>query len=181
MPAIYSELITSHNRKVLEDTKPQVAPTRTCNCDNPDSCPLNGNCLVDAVVYKADVFPEELAPDSEYYVGHTEPFFKGRFNDHNTSFRYVWYKTKSKLATHVWNLKEEGKTPVIKWSILKKTTPYRAGSKKCNICLWEKYFIINGDEKMINKKDELLGKCKHRDKFLLQNYKSRNRNRIRDR
>ena len=131
--------------------------------------------MQNAVVYKADVYPDAQAPEFEYYVGNTEPMFKGCWSDHNTSFGYERYKTKSKLSKHIWKLKEEGKTPNIKWSILRQCAPYRAGSKRCNLCLGEKYFIIKGDSKMINKKDELLGMCKHKDKFLLKNYKNRKR------
>ena len=171
MPNIASH-IKAHNRKVLQEPTRQEEPEVTCNCQNADNCPLNGNCLQDAVVYKADVFPEAQAPESEYYVGNTEPLFKGRWSDHNTSFRYERYRTKSKLSKHIWKLKEEGKTPHIKWSILRRWAPYRADVVTC---LGEKNFIIKGDNKMINKKDELLGMCKHKDKFLLKNYKNRNR------
>ena len=174
MPNIASH-IKAHNRKILKEPT-QIEPSEvTCNCQNADNCPLNGNCMQDAVVYKADVYPDVQAPEFEYYVGNTEPMFKGRWSDHNTSFRYERYRTKSKLSKHIWKLKGEGKDPHIKWSILRRCAPYRAGSKRCNLCLGEKYFIIKGDNKMINKKDELLGMCKHKDKFLLKNYKNRNR------
>ena len=174
MPNIASH-IKAHNRKLLKEPTPQEAPTHTCNCLNESNCPLEGNCLQDAVVYKADVFPVAEAPEFEYYVGNTEPMFKGRWSDHNTSFRYERYKTKSKLSKYVWKLKEEGRSPLIKWSILRRCAPYRAGSKRCNLCLGEKYLILKSDAKMINKKDELLGMCRHKDKFLLKNYKNRNR------
>ena len=173
MPNMASH-IKAHNRKVLQENNPPAeAPERTCNCRDADNCPLDGNCLQNAVVYQSDVTPDPGEP--QYYVGVTEPMFKYRWNDHNSSFRNEQYKNKSKLSALVWKLKEEGKNYNLKWSILKKSSPYRAGSKRCNLCLWEKYFIINGDNKMINKKDELLGKCRHREKFLLKNYKNRNR------
>ena len=166
--------IKANNRKVLKKaTTQETTPLRTCNCRNAESCPLDGNCLQNAVVYRADISPEEGV--NKYYVGLTEQSFKGRWADHNSSLRNIRYKTKSKLSTYVWNKREENTEPNIKWSILKKCTPYRAGAKQCNLCLWEKFFIVKGDQNMINQKDELLGKCRHRDKFLLSNYKNRKR------
>ena len=156
-----------------KNNPPEKTPVRTCNCHNTDNCPLNGNCLQQAVVYRADVTPDQGEP--KYYVGLTEPSFKGRWADHKSSFRNIQYKSKSKLSAFVWSLREENIDSDIKWSILRKCTPYRAGGKQCNLCLWEKYFIIKGDHHMINQKDELLGKCRHRDKYLLKNYKNRNR------
>ena len=34
--------------------------TRTCNCQDKTSCPLNGKCLQEGVVYKAIVTQQEL-------------------------------------------------------------------------------------------------------------------------
>ena len=172
MPSMAAH-IKAHNRKVFQEINPTDAPDHTCNCKNDDICPLAGDCLQKAVVYQSDVTPD--SEESQYYIGVTEPTFKTRWHDHNSSFRNEKYRHKSKLSTFVWKLKEQGKNYNLKWSILKKSTPYRVGSKRCNLCLWEKYFIIKGDNNMINKKDELLGKCRHTQKFLLKNFKNRNR------
>ena len=174
MPNISSH-IKAHNRKVLQKANPTgETPGRTCNCHDTDNCPLNGNCLQQAVVYRADVTPEQGEP--MYYVGLTEPPFKGRWADHKSSFRNVQYKSKSKLSAFVWDLREKNINSVINWSlVLRKCATYRAGGEQCNFCFWEKYYIIKGDYHMINQKDELMGKCRHRDKFLLKNYKNRNR------
>jgi hypothetical protein len=165
--------IASHNRKILRESKEQDAHApRTCNCVHPENCPLDGNCLVEAVVYEADVTPE--ITEEQSYLGSTEPAFKGRWGDHCTSFRHERYKTKSKLSSFIWKLTEQQENYQIKWSVVKKSIPYRAGSKRCNLCLWEKYHILNCDkDKFLNKRDELLNKCRHRDKFLLRNFKDR--------
>ena len=165
--------IASHNRKILQKSKEQDAPApRTCNCDHPENCPLDGNCLEEAVVYKADVTPEITRGQS--YHGSTEPAFKGRWNDHRTSFRHERYKTKSKLSTFIWKIQEQRENYEIKWSVVKKSIPYRTGSKKCNLCLWEKYYILNCDkDEFLNKRDEILNKCRHREKFLLRKFKDR--------
>ena len=171
MPNIKSN-ITSHNQKVLAaHNSPKQTPLTQCNCNNAESCPLKGECLTPAVVYKADVKPSNEIEKN--YFGISEPPFKGRWQDHNTSFKYPKYKNKSKLSSFVWQCKEKRKGYNIKWSILKKCKPYRPGSKRCYLCLSEKLFIINGNENMINKRDELVNKCRHVDKFLLYNYKEK--------
>ena len=124
-------------------------------------------------MYRADITTEMGEPN--FYVGLTESTFKGRWADHKSSIRNIQYRTKSKLSAFVWDLKENNVNCTMKWSVLKKCNPYRAGSKHCSLCLWEKYYIIKGDQKMLNHKDELLGKCRHQDKFLLKNYKNRRR------
>ena len=42
----------------------------------------------------------------------------------------------------------------------------------CNLCIAEKYYIIcHPKEASLNKRTELISKCRHRDKFLLRNVK----------
>ena len=79
-------------------------------------------------------------------------------------------------------MKDKGQNCEINWSIIRKSCPFKAGSKKCNLCLWEKFHILKGNgNKLLNKRDELITKCKHVDKYLLRNYKGRNRGRGRGR
>ena len=48
--------ISSHNIKVLEESRSTGSHVpRTCNCPQPDECPLDGNCLASAIVYQADI------------------------------------------------------------------------------------------------------------------------------
>ena len=174
MPNMASH-IASHNRKILQKSREQDLPDgRTCNCEEPGSCPLNGNCLQEAAVYQADVTPE--TEEEQSYLGVTEPPFKGRWSDHCTSFRYEKYKSKSKLSTYIWKLQKKRENYDIKWSIVRKSAPYRPGSKNCDLCLWEKYYILNSDkDRFLNKRDEIMNKCRHREKFLLKNFKDRGR------
>ena len=108
--------------------------------------------------------------------------FKERLSDHRTSFNYEQYKNKSKLSSFIWETKNKKQNFEIKWSVIRRSTPYKAGSKKCNLCLWEKFHIMTGDkDKLLNERNELITKCRHVDKFLLKNYKSRRRGRGRGR
>ena len=61
----------------------------------------------------------------------------------------------------------------MKWKIIDKSHPYKNGSKRCNLCITEKLHIINADEtNSINKRSELISKCRHENKFYLRNYKT---------
>ena len=57
------------------------------------------------------------------------------------------------------------------WSILDKAKPYSSASKKCMLCLTEKYHIIFSTKNLLNKRNELVTKCRHENKFYLRNYK----------
>ena len=73
-------------------------------------------------------------------------------------------------------MKNKGQNFEIKWSVIRRSNPYKAGSKKCNLCLWENFHIMTEDkDKLLNERNKLITKCRHVDKFLLKNYKSRRR------
>ena len=65
-------------------------------------------------------------------------------------------------------------TPSLKWYIIKSVPGYSNISKRCMLCLHEKYEILNypDQQKLLNKRSELVLKCRHINKFLLSNYKS---------
>ena len=135
---------------------------------------LDGNCFESALVYKADYLARNRCNEDKYYNGSTEGIFKTKFNDHNTSR----YRTKTKLSGFIWALQDKEQNYEIKWSVLKKSTAYQNGSRRCNLCLTEKLCILEGDkEKMINKRDELMNSCPHRKKYFLKNYKDRDERR----
>ena len=180
MPNIAAH-ISSHNKNIMQVSKNSQDPNpRMCDCQLPENCPLSGKCKQSAVIYNADVKPE-LDLERNYF-GLTEGPFKERLSDHKTSFKYEKYKNKSKLSSFIWETKKKKQKFTINWSIVRRSTPYKAGSNKCNLCLWEKFHIMKGDkDKLLNERNELITKCRHVDKFLLKNYKGRRRGRGRGR
>ena len=49
---------------------------------------------------------------------------------------------------------------------------YNNRTKRCNLCIAEKYFIMcKPKTATLNKRNELISKCRHKDKFLLRNVK----------
>ena len=57
----------------------------------------------------------------------------------------------------------------VKWRILRSCQTYSNVSKKCNLCLQEKYFIIfRKDLSSLNKRNELASSCCHRNRLSLK-------------
>ena len=62
----------------------------------------------------------------------------------------------------------------INWNIAMKSQKYVCGSRKCHLCICEKLLISIADPNvLLNKRDELVSKCRHRNKFTLKCFKDR--------
>ena len=161
--------IQAHNKMILSNKKADRAPM--CNCRQKDSCPLDGKCLDRNIVYCGNVTVNDLDEGSNYF-GVTENTFKDRSYKHRNSFKYDSKANSTELSKYVWDLQKNGTTDyVIKWSIIDHARPYVNGSKKCNLCITEKYHIITSSLNLLNKRSELVSKCRHENKFYLANYK----------
>ena len=158
-------IIRSHNAKVLSPTTTNpTTPKRTCNCRQPQNCPLGGMCLTECIVYKATV----SAPNrpTRVYHGLTEGPFKTRFNNHTTSLRLEGHRKETELSKYMWELKDLGLAGEVRWEIAKRAAPYKCGARRCDLCLTEKMVIATADPTtMLNKRSELVSTCRHRAKF----------------
>ena len=66
-----------------------------------------------------------------------------------------------------------GHEPIIKWSIADRATAYQPGSRSCNLCLTEILTILLADKRTaLNKRSELTGKCRHKNKYKLKNVRA---------
>ena len=54
MPNIKTE-IHKHNESTLEKAQQKHPDTQLCNCTNKKQCPLNGQCLIETIVYQANI------------------------------------------------------------------------------------------------------------------------------
>ena len=165
------KIVKSHNKRLSPTTKATNLP---CNCRVKKDCPLNGDCRKSSVVYKCEVTVPNLP--KKVYIGLTERQFKDRYNSHKQSMNNEKYANSTTLSTYVWKLKNSYKaTPVLKWSIVKHARPYSNTSRNCFLCLQEKFEILNYEKKdeLLNKRSEIIAKCRHMNKFLLANYKSK--------
>ena len=161
-----SHTISSHNKRILSSSKPTAKPVSAsnCNCRNTNECPLEKNCLEECLIYKATVSSDE---GMKQYIGSTEASFKARFTQHKASLLNAGKSSATALSKHVWDLKTRSVPYEIKWKIVAKCQPYRCGTRRCGLCIEEKYHILNGDKMCLNRNSELLQKCRHSNKHKL--------------
>ena len=165
MPNMKS-IISSHNKHVLSNSTTQQPDT--CNCRKKRDCPLEGKCLRTNVIYQATVTTETT---TEAYVGLVTNF-KERYRNHQTSFRHLNRRNETELSKDVWTLQDDKKSFKIKWTVLNKCKPYSSTSKKCNLCLYEKFIIICEKELCnLNTRNELESSCPYRNKYVLRNFR----------
>ena len=162
------KLISNHNQKIFKPkTTHEQAPT--CNCrPNSDPCPMEGNCLVDKLVYRATVTDENQ--NVETYTGLTGNTFKKRYYGHSHSFREQESEHATTLSAHIWKLKKKKKKFDVKWEVVARAGDFNPVSKKCQLCLKEKYYILfHQGGATLNKRSELFSTCRHRLRRLLCN------------
>ncbi|XP_068712987.1 uncharacterized protein [Montipora foliosa] len=95
-------IIKNHNKKILNNNS---TSQNGCNCRKKDQCPLDNNCLITSVIYKANVTTDK-DNTGKYYIGLTEGTFKQGYTQPNLSFRNRKYASRTKLAKHIWKLKD---------------------------------------------------------------------------
>ena len=167
MPSMKS-IIQSHNSKILNQNPTETQSNAGCSCQDPSECPLDGQCLISNIVYQATVTRADDGSKATY-VGLASTTFKERFNNHTSSFRNSTNVTQ--LSNHIRELKAERVQHEVKWKILKKCSKYNAATKKCQLCTYEKYFIIcKSHLATLNKKTELMNTCPHRKRSKLKAY-----------
>ena len=168
MPNV-KHLIDGHNKAILKNAgiaQPRQDEEKKCNCRKKEECPLDGECLVNEVVYQATV---ETKDTKETYISLTANQFKARYRNHQMSFRHEKRRNETELSKHLWKLKEQNKDFTVAWKIIAKAKPYTNLTKRCNPCTSEKFFLITKPHKStLNKRNELISTCRHRRKFILR-------------
>ena len=102
------------------------------------------------------------------YIGMSAPPLRHRISTHVSSFKNETNQTE--LSTKVKNLKKENVQYSLKFHLLENKTSYKPEIKRCNLCITEVYHIIYGKyDNLINSKQEIMNKCRHRAKFKLGN------------
>ena len=158
-------IISAHNKNILEPRR--ETSDFGCNCmTGPDTCPLQANCLIPNLVYKAVVNSTE---GPRTYFGQTTVTFKKRWNIHKSNFRTGAKNTY--LASYVLSLKNKNLDYSIAWSVASTPQPYKRGGKECDLCLTEKTLIAkNMSRTSINRRTEILNKCRHKEGHTLNNF-----------
>ena len=159
------EIIRSHNSNIINR---QHTQEERCNCRKKEECPLPGKCTIASIIYEAKVTTPH---ETKRYIGLTSTTFKSRFSNHKASFLDRKKKNSTELSNYIWKLKDNRTPYEISWHILKHARPYSPRTNRCNLCLWEKYYIITSNkDKILNSRSELISTCRHRNKFLLSEY-----------
>ena len=167
MPNLKQIIDGANKRKSQQEPANSTASTNNCNCRKPDECPLQKQCTTSGIVYQATVTVKGTNQTATY-VGMTETSFKLRYANHKQSFKQERYRTQTELSKHIWSLKDAKTTYDTKWRILQRARPYSTGSKKCNLCTAEKYYILCKPEMAsLNTRAQMVSTCIHRKKHLL--------------
>ena len=161
--------IARHNHKVQKKDKQEVQTDPGCNCNGRmGPCPLDGGCLVEKVVYRAKVTEDDRTVNT--YTGLTGNTFKDRFYSHRSSFENRDHPNHTTLSSHIWNLKDSNKNYETSWSIVDRANDFDPATRKCRLCLKEKYYIIFQPEgATLNQRSELYSTCRHRLRQTLAN------------
>ena len=80
------QIIDNHNKRILNSSKhindtadnTNTKDSKTCNCRQKNTCPLNGNCLQSSLIYQAAVTRKDNNT-TETYIRLTENDFKTRY------------------------------------------------------------------------------------------------------
>ena len=167
MPNLKSQ-ISKHNFKILKDEETPMS-RGGCNCRKSGGpCPLGGHCLTESLVYRAEVIDEN--DNRATYTGLTGNTFKARHYRHKSSFKHRKLEYDTTLASYIWSLKDNNLSYQINWSEICRAPRFNPITRKCRLCIKEKYHIIFQPEgALLNKRSELFSTCRHRLRDLLIN------------
>ena len=163
-------IINNHNKNILR--KKSSRNTSTCKCRDKEACPLNGQRQIGEVVYEGTLSSNQPNYKEKKYFGIAEESFKGRLYNHNLCFRNEFYKSDTELSKELWQMKMKNYSPKITWKIISLSYNYRI--RKCYLFLNEKLEItLSEGENLLNKKTELISKCRHQNKLMLLHHDSK--------
>ena len=161
MPNV-SKAISRHNQTQLKKEKEEEVIGPRCNCQN-HPCPLETqNCQTNQVIYRATVTDEDDKVNT--YTGLTRNTFKKRFNGHTHTHSTKEMPNQLHCQPIYGNLKIK-----TDWKLIDRATDSNPTTRKCRLCLKEKFYIIFQPEgASLNKRLELFSACRHILRLLLK-------------
>ena len=155
-------LITGHNKKVLSQASGTETPGfASCDCD---PCELDGQCLLGPLVYKADV---TVNGKIDTYIGQKQNTLKQMVGQHNSNVRTG--RKATRFATFVIDKKKREFNPDVKWSKISVVSRRKKGDRYCPLCNTEKTFITRAKDSLINSRNEVMNRCRHKEDLVLRN------------
>ena len=131
-------------------------------------CPFDGNCLAESLIYRTEVTDEDS--NVATYTGLTGNSFKKRHYFHKQTFKHRKLEHDTTLSSYIWSLKDADKDFGIQWKEVGRAPRFNPITKKCKLCIKEKYHIIFEPEgASLNKRSELFSTSRHRKRDLLMN------------
>ena len=88
------QIIKKYNNHVSRK-KPKLTPS--CNCRMRDDCSMNGNSLLNNVIYKCTISPTTTT-EQRAYLGLAEGEWKQRYYNHTRSFKNARHKNDTTLS-----------------------------------------------------------------------------------
>jgi hypothetical protein len=74
------------------------------------------------------------------------------------------------LSSYIWKLEDENKNYDIGWEVIDRGKEFNPTSRKCLLCIKEKFHIIHHPAgSTLNSRSELFSTCRHRCDKLLSN------------
>ena len=97
-------------------------------------------CLKPNTIYEAQI-SNRTNYGHKKYLGAAETSFKERYSNHTRDFKHKKHMKCTELSKYIWNLKNQGIAPIVKWEIVQKFNS-KVSPNFCKLCLTEKLFII---------------------------------------
>ena len=138
-----SKIFNLNTIKISYSSMPNVKDL--INCRIKESCPLNGKCLHQCMVYKAEVSTNTTY--KEYY-GASEGEFQSRHNIYTQSFRNISHINETELYKYLSTLKTNWTDYHLKWTVEPYASGYKCGTRRCDSCLTEKMIIALADQRL---------------------------------
>ena len=169
LPNIKS-IINAH-RKILYLSS--TTGRRTCNCINTSQWPLQQRCISNNILYQANT-PLDENSETKVYYGICKTTFELRHANHKKLFNHKNPKLDTGQSNEFWRIKDNKHNANITWEILGRHQAYNTSSKRCSLCLNEKLkIVLHRDNNMLNRRTEILNKCRHKNKYALISYDSK--------
>ena len=151
-----------HNNYAQQKKKGNIQPG--CNCRDKFRCPLNGKYRTENIIYKCTSLNESNLKKI-YLVLAEETFKTDRYYDHQQSCRNQKYSKSPTLSAHLWNIKRTSNEFIyLKWEILQQVASFSNISKRSLMLAWEVSYIE--PDELLNKRAEIISKCRHQNKLL---------------
>lgn len=172
LPSVKAK-VNQHNKKILQKDSGETRnneTVKTCSCPRNTECPLNNSCYEKDILYSAELNSNLPNYGAKVYKGICSTTFKERLGNHKKAFNHEEYEQESELSKEVWKIKREGGEFHIKWNKEATHRSYRPEGRSCRLCDNEKLVIaLYEGNNMLNKRNEIISRCRHRFKYKLKN------------